>query len=101
MLTVMLLWLAITPCARAEITIDVSKMTCKEFMFDNLILPDNVAYWLSGFYNGMHGNTKFNIDELQDYVNKVEQYCMREPGKTVMQAAETVLSGEAQRSGSN
>ena len=83
----LLFCLVTAPSARAEITIDVSKITCKEFLFDTITLPDNIAYWLSGYYNGKRGNTG-----LRDYVNKVEQYCVGNQDMTVMKAAETVLN---------
>lgn len=95
----LLFCLVTAPSARAEITIDVSKITCKEFLFDTITLPDNIitlpdniAYWLSGYYNGKRGNTVLNIHGLRDYVNKVEQYCVGNQDMTVMKAAETVLN---------
>ena len=81
-----------TSSIHAEITVDVSKITCKEFMFDTVTLPDNIAYWLSGYYNGKRGNTVLDITALRDYVNKVEQYCLQNQDMTVMKAAETILN---------
>jgi acid stress chaperone HdeB len=80
------------PSVRAEITIDVSKMSCKELLLPTLIMPDDIAYWLSGYYNGKRGNTVFDITALRDYVYKVEQYCLQDQDMTVMKAAETVLN---------
>src|SRR4249920_781826 len=36
--------------AHAQVTVDVSKITCEQF----IVLPkaDSVAIWLSGYYNG-------------------------------------------------
>lgn len=84
--------LVTTSSIHAEITVDVSKITCKEFMFDTVTLPDNIAYWLSGYYNGKRGNTVLDITALRDYVNKVEQYCLQNQDMTVMKAAETILN---------
>ena len=61
-------------------------------MFDTVTLPDNIAYWLSGYYNGERGNTVFDITALRDYVYKVEQYCLQNQDMTVMKAAETILN---------
>jgi acid stress chaperone HdeB len=88
----LLLCLMTVPSALSGITIDVSKITCKEFMFDTVTLPDNIAYWLSGYYNGKRGNTVFDITALRDYVNEVERYCLQNQDMTVMKAAETVLN---------
>ena len=90
---ILLVYLLTVPSARAEITIDVSKLTCKELMLDTITVPDNIAYWLSGFYNGKRGNTVVDLGGLRDYVNGVEQYCIRNQDVPVMKAAETVLGG--------
>jgi acid stress chaperone HdeB len=81
------------PSVRAEITIDVSKMSCKELLLPTLIMPDDIAYWLSGYYNGKRGNTVLDIVGLRDYVNKVEQYCLANKEMPVMKAAEAVING--------
>jgi hypothetical protein len=83
--------LATAPSARADIKVDVSKLTCKDMLLDSITLPDNIAYWLSGYYNGKRGNTVFDLTDLQEYVNKVEQYCSQHQDATVMKAAQTIL----------
>jgi acid stress chaperone HdeB len=89
----LLFCLLTSPTVRAEITIDVSRLSCKEFMSDVVTWPDNMAYWLSGYYNGKRGNTVIDVVGLRDYANKVEQYCISNKEMTVMKAAETVLNG--------
>ena len=88
----LLFCLVTAPSVRAEITIDVSKISCKELSLPTLIMPDDIAYWLSGYYNGKRGNTVFDITALRDYVTEVEQYCLQNQDMTVMKAAETVLN---------
>jgi acid stress chaperone HdeB len=88
--TLMFVQLAAVTHARAEIKIDVSKLSCKDFMVPTFILPDDIAYWLSGFYNGRHGNTVIDVIGLRDYVTKVQQYCTNHQEETVMKAAENV-----------
>jgi acid stress chaperone HdeB len=80
--------------ARAEIPIDLSRITCKELLLDTPFLQDNVAYWLNGYYNGKRGN-KVVVDMvgMKDYVNKFEQYCLTNKEVTVLKAAEAVLGG--------
>jgi acid stress chaperone HdeB len=77
--------------ARAQATIDISKITCVEFLHDTITVPDNIAYWLSGYYNAKRHNTVFDINVLKGYVGKVQDYCLRHEDMTVMKAAETVL----------
>ena len=83
--------LVTVPYAAAQITIDVSKITCKEFLHDTITVPDNIAYWLSGYYNGKRDSTTFDVNGLQNYVSKVEDYCISNQDVTVMKAAETLL----------
>src|SRR5262245_63026093 len=40
------------PAARAQVTIDVSKITCDQWIGYKLTRPENIAMWLSGYYHG-------------------------------------------------
>jgi acid stress chaperone HdeB len=93
---ILLIYLVTVRSAYAEVTIDVSKLTCKELMLDTITLSDNMAYWLSGYYNGKRSNTVVDLDGLRDYVNSVEQFCIRNQDVPVMKAAETVLGASKQ-----
>lgn len=77
--------------ARAQMMIDVSQITCKEFMVSTLFEPDQIALWLHGYYNGIRGNTVINVNGLQDYVAAVKLYCVHNQNVAVMKAAETLL----------
>lgn len=97
-LAALLFCLVAAPSARAKITVDISKVTCKDLMLDTITLPDNIAYWLSGYYSGKRGNTVIDIVGLRDYVNRVEQYCIQNQDMTVMKAAEAALGAGKQQS---
>jgi acid stress chaperone HdeB len=79
------------PPSRAQITVDVSKITCKEFLHDTVTVPNNIAYWLSGYYNGKRDSTVFDVNGLKDYVSKVENYCIENQDVTVMEAVQTLV----------
>ena len=87
----LLFYLAAAAPARAQVTIDVSKITCNEFLHDTITVPDNIAYWLSGYYNAKRHNTVFDVNVLRSYVSKVQGYCLHHEDMTVMKAAETLL----------
>ena len=87
----LLFCLVTAPFARAQMTIDVSQITCKEFMISTLFEPDHIAFWLNGYYNGIRGNTVINVNGLEDYVAGVKDYCLRNQNVEVMKAAETLL----------
>lgn len=80
--------------AHGDITVDIAKITCRDFLLDTITLPDSLAYWISGYLDGKRGgSTVVDVVGLRDYVNKVEQYCVQNQDSTVMKAAETILGG--------
>src|ERR1700722_19463779 len=77
--------------ASAQIMIDVARITCKQFLNDTITVPDNIAYWLGGYYDGRRGNTEFDVDVLKHNVSKLEDYCVHNQDVTVMDAVESLL----------
>ena len=45
------------PAVRAQVTVDVSKITCDQFNGYKVTNPKNIAIWLSGYYHGKRGET--------------------------------------------
>lgn len=88
----LLFCIAPTASIHAEITIDISKITCKEFLLTTILSPDNIAYWINGYYQGKRGNTVLTVAGLQDYITKVENFCISHREMTVMNAAQTILN---------
>jgi acid stress chaperone HdeB len=79
------------PAARAQVMLDVAKITCEQFTGYKITNPQNIAMWLSGYYNGKRGNTILDAQGLNANVKKLEGYCIKNPKTLVMQAVETVL----------
>jgi acid stress chaperone HdeB len=76
--------------ASAQIMIDVSRITCYQFLHDTITVPDNIAYWLGGYFDGRLGNTEFDVDVLKHNVSKLEDYCESHQNVTVITAVETI-----------
>jgi acid stress chaperone HdeB len=87
----LLFCLSAGPAAYAQTTVDVSKITCEQFLLYKITDPNNIAIWLSGYYNGKRDNTVIDVQGLQDHLSKVKDYCRSNYTKTVMQAVETVV----------
>ena len=89
----MLLGLATIPAvpAAAQTLVDVSKITCEQFLLYKITDPNNIAIWLSGYYNGKRGNTVIDVQGLQDNLSKVKDYCRSNYTTTVMKAVEVVV----------
>ena len=80
------------PAARAQVTIDVSKITCNQFIDREVGDPRDIAIWLSGYYHGKRGEaTVDKVKLLNEYAKEVRDYCFRNPQTSVMQAVETLI----------
>jgi len=77
--------------ARAQVTIDVAKITCDQLILFKVADPDYIALWLSGYYHAKQNNTVIDTQELRDAKDKIKTYCRLNPQTTVMQAVETTL----------
>ncbi|MBX9825412.1 MAG: HdeA family protein [Xanthobacteraceae bacterium] len=73
--------------ARAQTIIDVSKVTCEQFLTASPNAVE-VGIWLSGYYNGLRKNTQLNLNQFKKNADAVVAECRADPTKTVMQAVE-------------
>ena len=85
--------LTLAPCsvARSQVTIDVAKITCDQFVLFKVTDPRNIAIWLSGYYHGKRNDTLVDTQQLAAYADKIKSFCLQKPQATVMQAVETVI----------
>jgi acid stress chaperone HdeB len=80
------------PAARAQVTVDMSKITCNQLVDREVMDPQNISWWLSGYYHGKRGETTVDTVKLaNDYAREVRDYCIRNPQTFVMQAVETLI----------
>ena len=80
------------PAAHAQVTVDMSKITCIQLVDREVIAPENIAWWLSGYYHGKRGETTVDTVKLaNDYAREVRDYCIRNPQTLLMQAVETLI----------
>jgi acid stress chaperone HdeB len=84
-----------TASAQAQVIVDVSKITCDQYVHAKITTPNLIAAWLSGYYNAKRNNTIIDLDTLEDNVSKVKNYCYDEKNFKVpiMKAVEQVLGG--------
>jgi len=79
--------------ADAQVTLDVSKITCDQFTGYKITDPRNIALWLSGYYNGKKNNTILEPQKLTSNIDKLTQYCLTNPKVIVMKAVEKLFEG--------
>ncbi len=78
--------------ARAQVTIDVSKITCEQFVLYKIANPDMIAIWLHGYYSGKRGRTIVEPGALKENARRLRDYCLTNRDMPVMQAVEELLN---------
>ena len=98
--------------ARAQVSIDFSKITCDEYVHDKIPTSDFISFpavgslkaramlsrwliatWLSGYYHAKRNNWIIQTESFEDNVNKLNNYCYDEKNFKVpiVEAIERVL----------
>jgi len=82
-----------TASTQAQVVVDVSKITCDQFVHAKIATPLYLAAWLSGYYNAKRNNRIVDLQALEGNMNKVKNYCYDEKNfkVPVMKAVEQVL----------
>jgi acid stress chaperone HdeB len=78
--------------SRAQVLLDVSKITCSQFVTYKVEDPKHIAIWISGYEHGKRGNTVLDVQRLMADADKLEKYCIQNDDMPVMRAFETILS---------
>ena len=77
--------------ARAQVTIDVAKITCEQLVLYEVAPADYIAVWLHGYYSAKRNSTLVDTQAFKANADKVRGYCRYNPNVPVMQAVENVL----------
>jgi hypothetical protein len=80
--------------AQAQMTVDVAKITCRQYLFDRTLSPraPMIANWLSGYFNGLKNNTVVDLGGMASNKDKVEDFCRMNQDVTLIEAAKKALS---------
>jgi acid stress chaperone HdeB len=76
----------------AQVLLDVSKITCWQFVTYKVENPKNIAIWISGYEHGKRGNTVLDVQRLMADADKLATYCVKNEDMPVLRAFETILS---------
>ena len=62
-----------TQAAHAQVTVDISKITCEQFN----VMPkmDSVAIWLNGYYHGGKRESVIDMNKLEDTAKNLRVAC--------------------------
>jgi hypothetical protein len=85
--------LGLGPCAvaQAQVTLEVTKITCEQFTLYKITDPKNIAIWISGYYHGKRDSTSVEPQQLTENIKKITDYCIMKPQETVWKAVETIF----------
>jgi acid stress chaperone HdeB len=78
--------------AYAQVTLDIAKVTCDQWVGYKITNPQNIALWLSGYLNGTRGNTLLDTQRLTADTQRVRAFCITNPEVPIMQAVEKVIA---------
>ena len=79
--------------ATAQVTVDVTKINCDQFVHHKISEPRLMAAWFSGYYNAKRNNQVLDLQTFEENMTKVTNYCSDEKNfkVPVMKAIEQVL----------
>ena len=83
----------IATSAEAQVQLDLSKVTCDQFVHHKVGSPRVMAAWFSGYYNGKRDNLIIDMKDFEARLNKVQNFCGVEKNfsVTVLKAVERVI----------
>lgn len=79
--------------ARAQVTVDVAKITCEQFLNFSVTDPKDISIWLSGYFHGQRGSTIVEPQTFKENFAKINSTCfVKTNGKLpIMQIIEQQL----------
>ena len=87
----LVLALVAVPVAQAQVTIDMAKINCEQFLGYKIINPNDISMWLSGYYNAQRGNTIIDTETLAAQKRELQDYCLQNLKVPIMQAIEKLF----------
>lgn len=81
---------ASAPSAQAQISLDVSKVTCDQYVHNKAGNTRTLAAWFSGYYSAKRNNLVVDLQAVEAVAQKVQEYCENQSNwkVPVMQAIE-------------
>jgi len=76
--------------AEAQVTVDVSKITCDQYITQRITHTRTVNIWLSGFYAGRRNNPVVDTQSLGRSGNKLSRFCESHREMPLLDAVEAV-----------
>jgi acid stress chaperone HdeB len=69
-----------------QIKVDMSLVTCKQFLSSDADRQDMIAYWMSGYFRAYRSQPIFDFQRFANNKKAVTNYCKKRGSETVMSA---------------
>ena len=73
------------------LVLDISTVTCDQFIKYKVADPKLIAVWLNGYFHGKRADTKVDTQKLNADAEKVEKFCFKNPQAPLMQSVESIV----------
>jgi hypothetical protein len=80
--------------AQAQGMIDMSRVTCAEYLAMPGPQSESFSAWLSGWFNQKKGYAWIDLDAYQRNVSNVKSWCTINPNQTVMAGLQRATAGQ-------
>jgi acid stress chaperone HdeB len=77
---------------RAQVTVDVAKITCRQYLIGKVATPRSVANWLSGYFHGERGDTTLEYGALGTDMGKLDAFCRKNHDMPLLEAARKLFA---------
>jgi acid stress chaperone HdeB len=85
-------WMILSPAtAYAQVTVDITKITCRQYFAGNIVPTKSMALWFSGYYSGKRGTTMIEMSTIEQNADKMTAYCALHQDEALMKAIEDVF----------
>jgi HdeA/HdeB family len=74
------------PAPTGQIMVDMSLITCKQYLASDAQRQDMIAYWMSGYFRASRNEPIFDFQRFAKNKTAVGNYCKKNGGETVMSA---------------
>ena len=71
--------------------IDLTKMTCKQFIETSAEQVAAIVTWLSGYYSDEDDPAIVDFDKIKEASEKLADYCRKKPNEEFMDAADEIM----------
>jgi hypothetical protein len=90
-LSAALLMLPLSITSNAQLTLDITRVTCRQYLTGSVIPRKPLILWLSGYYDGKRDATTVDVGSIEPNASKVDDYCGGHQDEMVMNAIEAVF----------